>query len=352
MKRTAKWQMSLESMSRVAFRNNKVYFKNFKKIFRKKKMEEPRYRSVLKTDDLSFLMQVESINLLWVGAWFGITIWILTTALSPVYSVLAFLLILRIASSDKSYGNGFWYQLLGMAPSVLIGIALTVYSWNLLNGAAAGTAYTVAQCLTGLALSGAILSGLIPVFNLIVNRLPSELGLDAMRKTEKATVMTKKEYQGSMAFAWINSIWALVLFALSIWVFTTWPTYSVSILLLAMRLALTHNSWMKLWETALYSGAFVGYVTLVENSTNSAPWIAILTMACIAVAVDAAALLTKAGMDGVLQRFARDPLKTTFNVPYESLNEAKDVLGLGKDDYELNGSKIPMQVPRSGLRKK
>jgi hypothetical protein len=349
--------MSLESMSRVAFRNNKVYFKNFKKSFEKKMGDEPRLVKMAK-DDLSLIIQAENLNFVWVAAWFGITIWILTTALSPVYSVLAFLLILRVASSNKSYGNGFWYQLLGMAPSVLVGISLTVYSWNLLNGAAAGTAYTVAQCLTGLALSGAILSGLIPVFNLIVNGLPSGLsdGLDLLRKAEK--IMTKKEYQGSMAFAWINSIWATVLFALSIWVFTTWPTYSVSILLLAMRLALTHNSWMKLWETALYSGAFVGYVTLVENSTNSAPWIAILTMACIAVAVDAAALLTKAGVDGWFQRFTT---KVSQGRVVQAFEEGVELLtGDKRKTYDSNqygsldleGSKMPMQVPRSGLRKK
>lgn len=306
--------------------------------------DEPRLVKMAR-DDLSLIIQAENLNFVWVAAWFGITIWILTTALSPVYSVLAFLLILRVASSNKSYGNGFWYQLLGMAPSVLVGISLTVYSWNLLNGAAAGTAYTVAQCLTGLALSGAILSGLIPVFNLIVNGLPSELS------AERATVMTKKEYQGSMAFAWINSIWATVLFALSIWVFTTWPTYSVSILLLAMRLALTHNSWMKLWETALYSGAFVGYVTLVENSTNSAPWIAILTMACIAVAVDAAALLTKAGVDGYFQamtlRFTNNVGKGRFaKATRELVEDAEEAL------TEPLMSRMPMQVPRSGLRKK
>lgn len=296
-------------------------------------------RFVVGNEDMSFLMQAENLDYLWVAAWFGITIWVLTTALAPVYSVLAFLLILRVVARKKSTGQDTLYQLVGMAPSVFIGIALTVYAWNLLNAAAAGTAYTVAQCLTGLALSGAILSGMVPVFNLL------------MGMGEKKEIV-KKNTQNWMAFKWINTIWTAAWFGLAIWIFTSWPTYSVSILLLTLRLSGKHNSYWNLLQTAFISGAFVGYIVLVENSTNSAPWIAILTMACIALAVDTAALLTKAGVDGWFQRFTKSPLKTTFNVPYDVLNEARDALGMGKDDLEYTGSKMPMSVPRSGLRKK
>lgn len=285
-------------------------------------------------EDLSFLMQVETLDYLWVAAWFGITIWILTTALAPTYSVLAFLLILRVVARKKSHGHSILYQIVGMAPSVFIGVSLTVYAWNLLNAAAAGTAYTVAQCLTGLALSGLILSGMGPIFNLL------------MSAGDRKEI--KKPTQSWMAFKWINAIWTAAWFGLSIWIFTTWPSYSVSILLLTLRLSGNHNSWRHLWQTALISGAFVGYVTLVENSTNSAPWIAILTMACIALAVDTAALLTKAGVEGWFQNFFNNAKKGRFTkATQELLEDAEEAV------TESLMSKMPtMSVPRSGLRKK
>lgn len=282
------------------------------------------------------LLQTRNLNVLWTAAWFGITIWILTTALAPTYSVLAFLLILRLAVSQKSHrGDGLVYRLIGIAPAILVGVALTVYSWNLLNAATTGTtAYTVAQCLAGLALSGLILSFLIPMTDI--------------KPMKEKMEQTKKRSQSWMAFKWIYAVWTATWFALAIWIFTSWPTYSVSMLLLVLTLG-KHDHWLHLAQVALVRGAFVGYVVLVENSTNSAPWIAILVMAVIALAANVAQMLTKGVVEGWFQKAVKS---TVFEVPYQALNETRDALGLGKDDIDFSGSKMPMSVPRTGLRKK
>ena len=215
--------------------------------------------------------QVEWVERLWVGAWFGITIWAIAST-SFAYALFALLLALRIVA--PRHKNRSQYGLLNLSsglfsPDLLISIVLTVQAFINLDRV---TNFTAWQTLTGISLAGTIVSGLTIVYKFLQMGL-----LDTPMKKEKPAMMT----------VYANIVWALAWFGVTIWIVSSYPLYAVSALLLTIRLGLRNQkTWASWLQTCLVSVAILVYVVLVENHTDS-PWIALVVLASIGLAIDA-----------------------------------------------------------------
>lgn len=256
--------MSLQSMFLDVFKNKKVYYYFFEL---KRKMTHT-HKSPL----INWLMgdwnQVEWIERLWVGAWFGITIWTISTN-TLTYALFAILLALRIVAPRHKNRSGLLNLTSGLfSPDLLVSIVLTIQAFLNLDRV---TNFTAWQTLTGISLAGTIISGLTIVYKFL------QMGLSESKKKEKP----------AMVSVYANIVWALAWFGVAIWILASYPLYATSALILVIRLGLRRQkTWADWLQACLVSAAILVYVVLVENHTDS-PWTALVVLASIGLAIDA-----------------------------------------------------------------
>ncbi len=260
--------------------------------------------------DLSWIFgdwnQEEWIDRLWVGAWFGISIWTISTGVLN-YALFSILLALRIVA-PRHKSRMHWLSGL-FSPDLLVSIVLTIYSFLVLDRA---TNFTAWQTLTGLSLAGTIISGLTIVYKFLRMGLLDDSPV-------KAKPVTSSLYA--------NLVWTLAWFGVAIWIISTNPLYAVSALLLVIRLGQNNKTWMRWAQSVLVSVAILVYIVLVENHAGS-PWIGLVVLASIGLAIDA--------LFGLRYSF----LKIAVNVP-----KMEGAFGI-----TLSGSE--MKTPPSGLKRK
>ena len=271
--------------------------------------------------------QVQNVETLWALAWFGVIIWVISTAGPVVYPVFGFLLALRLVAMRYKKKNqiGILNISSGLfAPDLLIAIALTVHAFLNLDRV---TNYSVWQALTGLSLAGTIISGLLVVYKFL------RMGISGDTKVKSPRIMWISLYS--------NTAWTLAWFGIAIWLVSSHPSYAVSALLLTLRLgsANQYKTWMQWFQKGLLSGALVAYVVLVENSTTYSPWAALVAMASIGLALDV--------LSGIMIFMIDENGKVSFKFSASGLVKA-----VRKAEKILLSNNIQMRTPTTGLRQK
>lgn len=260
--------------------------------------------------DLSWIFgdwnQEEWIERLWVGAWFGISVWTISTGVLN-YALFSILLALRVVA--PRYKSKYHWLSGIFSPDLLVSIVLTIYSFLVLDRA---TNFTAWQTLTGLSLAGTIISGLTIIYKFL------RMGLldDSPVKLKPIT---------SSLYA--NVVWTAAWFGVAAWIISTNPLYAISALLLVIRLGQNNKTWMRWLQSVLISTAILIYIVLVENHTGS-PWIGLVVLASIGLAIDA--------LYGIRFSF----LKIAVKIP-----KMEGAFGI-----TLSGNE--MKTPPSGLKRK
>lgn len=293
-------------------------------------IEEPKKHSHAKKSwwmDNDDWNQVQSVETLWSLAWFGVIIWVISTAGPVVYPVFGFLLALRLVAMKykKRQPLGILNITSGLlSADLLVGIALTVHAFLNLDRV---TNYSVWQALTGLSLAGTIISGLLVVYTFIREGI--------------TTSNDKKTKRNVWMALYSSTAWTIAWFGITIWLISSHPSYVVSALLLALRLGGSMYKKPMQWaQKALLNVALLVYVVLVENSTTYSPWAALVAMASIGLILDALSAVMLFMIDA----------NGKFSLQWNTSGIVKAVRKAEK--AFLSGNNIQMRTPTTGLRQK